>query len=143
MPRAGQGALHPIDDAGALAHQILALTVRPLGIFLFGCWDHRHAAVTPLAPQPAKKSTLQQLGIQPVRLRPTMLARHGNTCRVDDMSFDPLALQPSRQPETVPTGLVGHGDPIDCTTCLGRLVARQRYSNWSSAVSSAASFFSG
>jgi hypothetical protein len=31
-----------------------------------------------------------------------MLVRHGNTCRVDDMSFDTLALQPSRQPQTIP-----------------------------------------
>jgi hypothetical protein len=42
-----------------------------------------------------------------------MLARHGNTRRVDHIGFDALSPQPPRQPKAVPAGFVGHGDPID------------------------------
>ncbi len=120
---AGQGALHPVDDAGALADQVLALPVGPLGVFLFKRWDHRHAAVPRLTAQPTQEGALQQFGIEPIRLRPAMLTRHGDTCRVDHMSFDTPSPQPPRQPETIPAGFVGHGDPIDGTTRLGRLLA--------------------
>jgi hypothetical protein len=40
------------------------------------------------------------------------LARDGNARRVDHMGLDALSLQPSRQPEAIPAGLVGHRDPI-------------------------------
>jgi hypothetical protein len=36
----------------------------------------------------AEKGALEQLGIEPVRLRPPMLARHGDARRVDDIGFD-------------------------------------------------------
>jgi hypothetical protein len=65
---------------------------------------------------------LQQLGIEPIRLRPAMLARHGDTCRVDHISLDAASSQPPRQPEAVPAGFVGHRDPIDRAACLGRFV---------------------
>jgi hypothetical protein len=75
------------------------------------------------AAQPTQEGALQQFGIEPIRLRPAMLARHGDTCRVDHMSFDTPSPQPSRQPEAIPAGFVGHRDPINCTPRLGRLVA--------------------
>jgi hypothetical protein len=71
-----------------------------------------------------------------------MLARHGNTCRADDMSFDTLSPQPPRQPETVPTGFIGHRYPINCVARLPRLVA-PAIQQLERAASSAASFFSG
>src|SRR6516164_7783772 len=79
-----------------------------------------------LAAQPTEEGALQQFGVEPIRLRPALLARHGNTCRVDHMSLDASAPQPPRQPETVPAGFVGHGDPTDCTARLGRLAAPAR-----------------
>ena len=75
-----------------------------------------------LAAQPAEKGSLEQLGIEPIRLRPAMLARYGNTCRVDHISLDAASPQPPRQPEAVPAGFVGHRDPIDRAACLGRFV---------------------
>jgi hypothetical protein len=55
---------------------------------------HRHVAVTRLAAPPAEEGALQKLGIEPVRLRPAMLARHGDTRRVDHVSFDAPSPQP-------------------------------------------------
>ena len=118
----GQSALHPIDDAGALADQVLALTVGPLGIFLFRRRDLCYAAMARLAAQPTENGALQQLGIEPIRLRPARLARHGNTCRVDHISLDAASSQPPCQPEAVPAGFVGHRDPIGRAACLDRFV---------------------
>ncbi len=81
-----------------------------------------HAAMARLAAQPSEKGTLEQLGIEPIRLRPAMLARHGNTCRVDHISLDAASSQPPCQPKAVPAGFVGHRDPIDRAACLGRFV---------------------
>src|SRR5215813_5331423 len=77
--------------------------------------------MTRLATQPAEKGTLQQLGIEPVGLRPAMLARYGDTRWMDHVSFDTLSLQPPRQPETIAASFVGHCHSIDDTACLGRL----------------------
>ena len=142
MPRRARRALHPVDDAGALADQVLALAVGPLGIFLLEARDRCHAAVVPFAAQPAEKSALQQLGVEPVGLRPSVLARHGNARRVDDIGLDAACPQPARQPEAVAARLVGNRDPSDRSAGLGRLVApamQQRQQR----TSSAASFFSG
>src|SRR6516162_7319894 len=89
---------------------------------LFRRRDLCHAAMARLAAQPAEKGSLEQLGIEPIRLRPAMLARYGNTCRVDHISLDAASPQPPRQPEAVPAGFVGHRDPIDRAACLGRFV---------------------
>jgi hypothetical protein len=77
--------------------------------------------VTRLAAQPAEKGTFQQLGIEPVCLRPAMLARYGDARWMDHVSFDTLPLQPPRQPETIAASFVGHCYPIDDTARLGRL----------------------
>jgi hypothetical protein len=77
--------------------------------------------VTRRAAQPAEKGTLQQLGIEPVRLRPAMLARYGDARWMDHVSFDTLSLQPPRQPETTAASFVGRGHPIDDTARRGRL----------------------
>jgi hypothetical protein len=54
-----------------------------------------------------------------------MLARDtGDTCWVDHMGFDAPLSQPSDQPETIPTGFVGDGDPIDGVAGSDRLVAQ-------------------
>src|SRR5205085_10580417 len=57
-----QSALDPIDQAGALTNQALALTGWTLGILLFERRDLGHAAVAPLAAQPAQEGPLQQRG---------------------------------------------------------------------------------
>src|SRR3954470_15430062 len=85
-----QGALDPIDEAGALTNQALALTGWTLGILLFERRDLGHAAVAPLAAEPAQEGPLQQRGIQPICFSPPVLARDSDAGWVDDMSFDAL-----------------------------------------------------
>jgi hypothetical protein len=130
-PEPSQGALDPVDNAGALANQALALAVRPLGILLLEGWDRGHAALTPFAAQPAEEGSARQLSVEPIGLRPPMLPPHGDTCCVDQMGFETARPRPPRQPETIPAGLEnlplartgGHDDPADHATGLARLVA--------------------
>jgi hypothetical protein len=58
-----QRCFHPIDDACALANQLLALTGRAFCVFLFQGGDSGHAAVLCLAAQPTKQGTLQKPNI--------------------------------------------------------------------------------
>src|SRR5438128_604152 len=55
---AGQGALHPVHDPGALAHEALALAARALGVLLLQRRRRGHAAVVRLAAQPAQEGAL-------------------------------------------------------------------------------------
>ena len=71
---AHQRCFHAVDDAGTLADQLLALAVRAFRILLFQRWDRGHAAVLLFATQPAEEGTLEQRDIQPVGLRPPLLA---------------------------------------------------------------------
>jgi hypothetical protein len=119
---AGQGALHPVHDAGALADQTRVLSVRALGILLLDCRDRGHGAVAPFAAQPAKEGALEQFGVEPVRLGPPMLPRHGDARGVDDIRFNATCPQPARQPEPVAAGLESDADAHDPTASPGRLV---------------------
>jgi hypothetical protein len=119
---AGQAALHPVHDPRALNHRGLVLAVRPLGILSLKRRDRRHAAVVGFAPQPAKTHALEQARIETVRLRPPVLARHGDARRMDDLRLNAPCPQPARQPEAFAAGFVGDGDPRDPASRLGRLV---------------------
>src|SRR5271166_2557460 len=57
---AGRGGFQPVDDASALADQVLTLPGRTLGVLLFEGWDRGHAAMIRLAAQPADEGTLEQ-----------------------------------------------------------------------------------
>jgi hypothetical protein len=54
--------------------------------------------MTPFAAPPAEEGPLQQLGVEPIGLRPAMLTRHGDTGCVDHMGFDTARPQPPPQP---------------------------------------------
>ena len=143
MPRRARVRLHPVDDARALADQALALAVRPLGILLCERRDRRHAAMAPFAAQPAEERALQQLGVEPVGLRPPMLARYGDARRMDDVRLDAARPQPARQPEAVAAGLEGDGNPRDRAAGLDRLIAPAMQQPRAAPSSSGSSFFSG
>src|SRR3954468_23494037 len=117
-----QSALDPIDQAGALPNQALALTGWTLGILLFERRDLGHAAVALLAAEPAQEGPLQQRGIQPICFGPPVLARDSDAGWVDHMGFDAVSAQPAGQPEAIATGLKGEGDARDWVACLGGLL---------------------
>jgi hypothetical protein len=87
--------------------------VRPFGIFFFHRRDPRHAAVIRFSTQPPKECPLQEFGIQPIGLRPSMLARHGDTRRVDDIPLDITCSKPAGQPEAITASLEGDRDALD------------------------------
>ena len=137
-----QGALHAVDQASALADQRLALAARPPVVFGLECRHRRHPAVITLAAQPAEKGAFQQLDIEPIGLRPTMLARDRHARSMDDMSLDAARSQPAGQPEAVPPGLVGHRNARNCAAALVAS-SRQRCSSCNSTSAFGVSFFSG
>src|SRR5712671_49525 len=75
----GQGGVYPVYNPRAFPHQAFALPVRPLGVLFGNRWHARHAAMAPFPTQPPQEPALQQLGVEPVGLRPSMFPRHGDT----------------------------------------------------------------
>src|SRR5829696_3447623 len=73
-PEADQTALHPVDQARALANEPLALTVRALGILLLQRWNGRHVAVIELTACAYDKDTFEQSRVKAICFRPAMLA---------------------------------------------------------------------
>ena len=63
--------------------------------------------------QPPKECSLQQFGIEPVGLRPSMLARHGNARRMNDVRFNIVRPKPAGQPEAITAGLECDGNAFD------------------------------
>src|SRR5207247_11195112 len=84
-PEPDQCCLHTIDEPALLTNQALALPARSLSVLLPKAWNGSRLAVITLAPQPAHKGTLQELGVEPIRLGPPMLAPHRHPRRVDPM----------------------------------------------------------
>src|SRR5215470_11987330 len=109
----GQRALHAVRKPRAFLDQALALPIGPLGVLFGNRWHTRHAAMAPFATQPPQKPALQQLGVEPIGLGPSMFPRHGHTRGMDHVRLDPSRLQPARQPEAVAAGFEGNCNPRD------------------------------
>ena len=65
----------------------------------------RIVAMIRLPAKPANEDALEQLSVEPIRLRPPMLARHSYARRMDDVRFDAVHPQPPSQPEAITAGL--------------------------------------
>jgi hypothetical protein len=68
----GQGGLHAVHNARAFSYQALALPIGPLGVFFGDRRDARHVAMAPFPTQPPHERPLEQFGVEPVGLRPSM-----------------------------------------------------------------------
>jgi hypothetical protein len=95
-PEPDQGCFHAIDESALLANQALALPAWSLSVLLPKARNGSRLAVITLAPQPAHKGTLQKLGVEPIRLGPPMLTRHGHARGVDHMCLDAPRFEPAR-----------------------------------------------
>jgi hypothetical protein len=73
--------------------------------------------------QPPQEGPLQQLGVEPVGLRPAVLPRYGDTRGMDHMRLDPTRIQPTRQPEAVAASFEGKRNPRDLFTGPDRFIA--------------------
>src|SRR5215472_16570308 len=118
-----QGGFHPVDDAGALANQLLALASRAFRILLFQCGNSGHAAVFLLAAQPTEQRPFEQPNIQPIGLRASPLPGDRNAGRMNDISFDPSTAQPTRQPEPITTRFKRDDQSGDRLASCNRLIA--------------------
>ena len=83
--------------ANAPSDANLALAARPPYILILERGDRSHAAVLRFTAQPAKKGALKQLGVEAIRLRPSVLVRHRDTRWVDDVSLELSVMQPARR----------------------------------------------
>src|SRR6202049_3696722 len=119
----GQRGLHSVHDARAFPDQAPALPVRPLGVLFGHRRDARHAAMTPFTTQPPQERPLQQLGVEPIGLGPSMFPRYGDTRGMDHMRLHPTRPQPARQPEAIAAGFEGQRNPRDLAAGLDRLGA--------------------
>src|SRR4029077_3127776 len=108
----------PRDNAACLANQRLAFPARPLGTLLRKRRHRDHLAMSALTAQPAKKTALEKLGVEPIGLRPTMFARYRDARCMNDVGLDPLGGEPARQPEAVVPGFERHGDACDPVAVL-------------------------
>src|SRR5215470_12622483 len=100
----GQRALHAVDKPRAFLDQALALPIGSLGVLFGNRWHAHHAAMAPFSTQPPQEPALQQLGVEPVGLGPTMFPRYRETRGMDHVSLDATRLKPARQPEAVAAG---------------------------------------
>src|SRR5262249_7655452 len=96
----------------------LALAVGPLGIFVLARRDRYHLAVITLAAQPADKGAFEQLGVEPVGLGASVLARYSYARCVNNVGLNAVCPQPTRQPETIPASLGSRCHTFDFVVCL-------------------------
>src|ERR1700736_6205497 len=118
----GEGTLHAVDDARALCDQALALAIGPLGILFGNRRCAHHAAMAPFPTQPPQEPPLEQLGIQPIGLCPSMFPRNCYTRGMDHVPLAPARLNPARQPEAVAAGFEGQPNPRDSAAGPDRLI---------------------
>src|SRR5580658_5824835 len=98
-PLREQEALDPIDVFDAFGDQGLALAPEPPAILLLGARRLGHCADLGLAAPEGHQRAKQRLAVDAVGLGPSAPARHGDRSRVDNVAFNPLALQRPVNPE--------------------------------------------
>ena len=64
------------------------------------------------------KGAFEQLGVEPVGLGASVLARYGYARCVNNVGLNAACPQPTRQPETVPASLEGDCSAFDLASCF-------------------------
>jgi hypothetical protein len=120
-----QQRLDPVLDAQPLLHQMLALAVRALSIFLVRRGYAHHAAVLAITPEVSRKHTQHALRIEPVCLGATRAAVDEDAGRLEHVAGNAVCGQQPVQPETVTSRLKAAGH-CDFTREFGRKPRTQR-----------------
>ena len=102
-----QQSFDAIDVLDPLGDQHLALAAEAAAVFFLGRRRLDHRAHPRFAALVGQQRANQRLAVDPVGLRPPPPARCRNRGRIDDMAFDPFALQHPMNPEAVQTRLPG------------------------------------
>ena len=87
---------------GALLNQVLALTVRPLGVLLSWRGHPHRAADLVVAANIGSQHSQQALGVKPVGPGPARPTVHQDARRLDTVGRHPVRRQQSMQPEAIP-----------------------------------------
>src|SRR5215217_8725244 len=96
-----QERLDPVLDPDPLLHQVLALTVRALGVLLRRAGHPEHAAHLAVASVEGRQHPQQALSVQAVSLRPPSPSADEDTGGLDHVAGHPIGEQEAVQPEAV------------------------------------------
>ena len=94
----------------SLGDQHFALAAEAAAVLLLGSGHLDHRTHPGFAAFVGQKRADQRLAVDLVGLRPPPPARCGNRGRIDNVAFDPFALQHAMDPEAVQTGLLDCDD---------------------------------
>src|SRR5437762_1542839 len=86
------------------------------------CLVQAKATMAPFSTQPPQEPALEQFGVQPIGLGPSMFPRNGHTRGMDDVRLDPMRLKPARQPKAVAAGLESNRNARDSAAGPDRLI---------------------
>ena len=123
MPSSANKGFHTVDDAAVLSNEALALAVWAFRIFLLQRRDCHDITMVSLPAQPPEKGALEKLRIEPIGLRTPVFARYSHTRGMNNMSFDILRSEPTRQLKAFKASFVGNRDAWDIASSHYRLIA--------------------
>src|SRR5262249_31398992 len=112
-----------VHDPRLLGDQVPALAVWPSCVLLLDRRDRHHAAMAPLAAQPAEKGTRQQFCVEAISLRARVSARHCDARGMYDKSPDTASPQPARHQEAAAPALIRNDEALDPPPRLAGFVA--------------------
>ena len=118
-PETGERRLHPVDDACPFANEIFAFSRRPSRVFVLDRRRRCHAAMPSLAAKPPEQHSQEQSCIEPIRLGSAAIPGHSHATGMNDVRLDAVGSEPTRQPKSIATSLVGDDKARDLSA--GRL----------------------
>jgi hypothetical protein len=69
-----------------------------------------------LPPQPAEQHPQEKSGVETICLGAASIPGHSHAARVDDVRLNAARHQPTRQPKTIPPGLISDDEMLDLSS---------------------------
>ena len=105
-----QQSFDPIDVQDPFVSQHSTLTAQASAVLFLGCGRLDHRAHTRLAALIRQKRAKQRLAVDPVGLSSPAPTRRRDRSGIDNVAFDPFALQNTVNPEAVQSGFLNDDD---------------------------------